>query len=188
MRRVTSVAVVVGALTDGDLLSVLRKLGAISSYPGMRYWSVTDDRMETLITDAFAVGPAPFGKKRPDFVPAEFESGNDIVFSEQDNRLPNPTLYRMRVVQRSQDHIVIDISNINPVKRLLLTLFWPGDLHTALFISSSSDGRLTCYAVSGLHTSGWSRILGNPRSHLNRLLALYGHISGIDVTALPWAK
>jgi hypothetical protein len=188
MRRVTSVAVVVGAFTEGDLVSVLRKLGAISSYPGTRYWSVTDGHMETLITDAFAVVPAQFDKKRPDFLPTEFKTGNDLVFSEQDNRLPNPTLYRMRVVQRSQNQIVIDISNINVVKRLLLTLFEPEDLHTALFISSSSDGSLTCYAVSELHTSGLSRILGNPRSHLNRLLALYAHITGIDVTTLPWAK
>jgi hypothetical protein len=188
MRRVTSVAVVVGAFNEGGLVNVLRKLGAISSYPGTRYWSVTDGRMETLITDAFAVVPAQPDKQRSDFLPTEFETGNDLVFSQQDNRLPNPTLYKIRVIQRGQNRIVIDISNINVVKRLLLTVLEPGDLHTALFIAGSSDGKLTCYAVSGLHASGLSRILGNPRSHLNRLLALYGHIGGIDVAALPWAK
>ncbi len=188
MRRITSVAVVVGTLTAGDLNTVLRRLGAISGYPGTRYWSVTDGQLESLIVDAFAVDSAKFEKRRPDFLPTEFEVGSDLVFSEHDNRLPNPAFYRMRVIERSQTQIVIDISNINVVKRLMFTLLEPGDLHTALFISRSADGSLTCYAVSGLHTAGMSKLLENPRSHLNRLLALYGHISGIDVTTLPWAK
>ncbi|MEP6885406.1 MAG: DUF6675 family protein [Gammaproteobacteria bacterium] len=179
---------VVGTLNDSNLDAALATLGAISGYPGTRYWSVTDGRLETLITEAYAVDPARFDRRRPDFLPTEFKVGNDLVFSQRDNRVPNPTFYRMRVVQRSQNLIVIDISNINVLKRFFLTLFEPGDLHTVLFISGSSDGGLTCYAVSGLHASGASRLLGNSNSHVNRLLALYGHISGIDVSTLPWAK
>ncbi len=85
MRRVTSVAVVVGTLNGGDLDTVLRRLGAISGYPGTRYWSVTDGQLQSLIIDAFAVDSAKFEKRRPDFSPTEFTVGSDLVFSEHDN-------------------------------------------------------------------------------------------------------
>jgi hypothetical protein len=184
----TSVAMVVGTINRGDIDTTLQKLGAISGYSGIPYWSVTDARLETLIVDAFAVEPARFDKKRADFAPSELMLGRDLIFSEHDNRLPNPVFYRMRVIHRNQNRVVIDISNINVVKRFMFTLFEPGDLRTALFVSRSADGRMTCYAVSGLHAVGLSGLLDSPRSHLNRLLAFYGYINGIDAATLPWDK
>ena len=77
---------------------------------------------------------------------------------------------------------------MNKIRRLLLTLFEPGDLRTALFISGSADGTWTCYALSGFHPTALTGLLDNHKSPVNRLIALYGHITGADDSALPWVK
>ena len=168
--------------------AVLNRIAAISSYKGMRYWSVTDQRLEPLIKDAFALEGSASNKARSDFTPAEMQVGRDIFFSQQDNRSSDPVLYRMSVIQRAADRIVVDITNTNKVRRLLFTLFQPGDLRTALFISRAKDGTWTCYALSGFHPTTITGLMDNHKSQVNRLLALYAHIAEVDDGGLPWAK
>lgn len=187
MTRFTSFAAVVGTFQAAGMDAVLRRIGAITAYKGMRYWSVTDRRLEPLVTDAFAV-EGPGSKKRSDFTPMEMQSGQELLFTEHDNRSSDPVTYRIRMIERSADHLVVDIANANKIRLFLLTLFEPGDLRTALFISSSADGTWTCYALTGFHPTALTGLLDNHKSPVNRLIALYGHITGSDDSALPWAK
>jgi hypothetical protein len=167
---------------------VLSRIGAISAYTGMRYWSVTDHRLEPLIRDAFAVESSMPSNRRSDFTPIEMQVGRDLFFTEHDNRLSEPVLYRMTLVEQSPDHLVVDIANTNKIRLFLLTLFEPGDLRTSLSISGSGDGTWTCYLVSGFHPTLLTGLLDSHKSRVNRLIALYGHIAGSDANALPWAK
>lgn len=168
--------------------AVLSRIAAISSYKGMRYWSVTDQRFEPLIKDAFAVEGSASKNTRSDFTPTEMQVGRELFFTELDNRSSDPVLYRMSVIERGPDRIVVDITNTNKVRRLLFTVFQPGDLRTALFISRAKDGTWTCYALSGFHPTALTGLLDNHKSQVNRLLALYAHISELDDSGFPWAK
>jgi hypothetical protein len=188
VRRITSVAEVAGTFQGSEISDVMLRLANISGFKGTTYWSVTDSHLETLIIDSFAVDSAHFDRRRADFGLSELSVGRDLVFSEKDNRLPSPVFYRLRVLKRNENQIVLDISNISVVKRFFVTLFEPGDVRTALFVSRAANGRLTCYAVSGIHVAGLSKLLDSPRSHLNRLLAFYGHVGGADFSTLPWDK
>jgi len=154
----------------------------------MRYWSVTDGRLEPLVTDAFAVEGPGLKNRRSDFTPTELDVGRDLYFTEHDNRSSDVVLYRMRIVERSPDQVVVDIANVNKVGLFLLTLFEPGDLRTALFFSDNADGTWTCYALLGIHPTRLAGLLDNHKSHVNRLVALYGHVTGSDDGGLPWAK
>ena len=187
-QRFTSFAAVGGPMQGVGLDEILGRIGGISGYKGMRYWSVTDGRLEALITDAFAVENPAFKIARPDYTPFEMQAGHEIYFMEQDNRLSEPVLYRMRIVERSNDQVVIDISNVSRVRKFLLTLFEPGQLRTALFISGTPRGNWTCYALSGFHPTALTGLLDTQKSRLNRLLALFGHLAPWNDTELPWAK
>lgn len=188
VRRFTSFAVVVGTFQAEGIEAVLERIGAISAYKGMRYWSVSDRRLEPLVTDAFSVETPGPNNRRPDFTPNEMQVDRDLFFVEHDNRSSDPVIYRIRVVERSADHVVVDIANANKVRALLMTLFEPGDLRTSLFIYGSQDGTWTCYALSGFHPTMLTGLLDKHKSYLNRLIALYGHIAGSDGSMLPWAQ
>ncbi len=184
----TAVATVHGTLDALDVNALLERIGAVSSLKGMRYWSVTDHRLQTLITNSFAVLLAQPNQPRPDYALGEFQVGQELYFSEQDNRLPDPVIYRLRILERDEHHFVIDITNVTAAKKLFLTLLSPGDVRTIIFVSDTKEGRWTCYGLSGVHASKLASIVENPKSQLNRLLAFYGFISGADLATLPWAK
>ena len=63
-----------------------------------------------LIKSAFAVVSATTQKARGDLLPSEFLRGNDLFFLQQDNRLPEPVLYRLSVIERNAGHLVIEFS------------------------------------------------------------------------------
>ena len=189
LQRFASFAAVVGTFHAAGVDAVLSRLAAISSFKGLRYWSVTDGRLEALITDAFAIdGPSLNNNKRSDFTLTEMEVGRDLYFAERDNRSSGPVLNRMRVVEKARDRVVVDIENASKVRKFLLTLFEAGDLRTALFISRIADDTWTCYALLGFHPTPLAGLLDNPKSHINRLVALYGHIAGSDDSELTWAQ
>ncbi len=188
VQHFSSFAAVVGTFHAAGIDAVLGRIGAITTYRGMRYWSVSDHRLEPLITDAFSVDSAGAHDRRLDFTPAELQVDRDFFFSEHDNRSSDPVIYRLRIVERSADHVVVDIANTNRVRAYLMTMFEPGDLRTALFIYGSADGAWTCYALSGFHPTTFTAVLDKHKSYLNRLIALYGHITGSEDNMLPWAK
>jgi hypothetical protein len=187
-QHFSNVAVVTGWIGTPQARSLLERLGSVSKFAGMTYWSVTDHRLEVLITESFAVPMATGVSRRPDYSIQELLAGGELRFSERDNRLQNPVIYRLRVLERDDAHFVVDITNVTPVKRLLLTVFSPGDLRTVIFVVRAPDGHWKCYTLSGMHASGLASIVENPKSHLNRILALYGYISQLDPQTLPWAK
>lgn len=172
---------------EGDE-AVLSRLGAISHFRAIHYWSVTDRRVEELITQAFAVNTPTTQEARDDFTSSEIVQGRELFFVEQDNRLPNPVVYRLSVIERRRGHIVIALSNVSPVRRFLFTLFEPGDLRTAFFLDQVDGVSWTCYAVSGYRPRALASLLDNGKSQRNRLLALVGHVTGYPEIDLPWTK
>ena len=154
----------------------------------MRYWSVTDHRLEALIVRAFATEGPSSTMERADFTLLDMQVGRDLFFGERDNRSSDAVRYRMTVLERSPDRIIVDIANATRVGRFLLTLFEPGDLRTALVISRSADGTWICYALLGFHPTALAGMLDSHKSQLNRLIALYGHTVGSDDSGLPWVK
>jgi hypothetical protein len=186
--RFESFAAVSGTFNDPDVDAIAGRIGAISSYRGMRYWSVTDRRFEVLITDAFAVdGPNP-GARRADFTPAEMRAGRELFFVEQDNRSSSPILYRMKIVAHDAGRLIIDFVNVSRVSKLFLTIFDPGDLRTALFVSARGGDTWQCYALSASNPRAFSGLLANDKSLTNRLLAFYAHSARVEDADLPWQQ
>lgn len=187
-HRFNSFAAVVGTFSGAAIEDVLRRVGAISAYSGLRYWSVTDRRLEPLITEAFAVDDAQGKVPRPDFDLPELVEGRNLFFFERDNRLSGPVLYRMQIVERNSTRLVIDIVNLSSAKAFLVNMFAPGDLRTALFISQAQDGTWSCYVLSGFHSGSFAGLFENHKSHINRILSLYSRVAAAEASDLPWQK
>jgi uncharacterized protein DUF6675 len=77
---------------------LLRHIGAISELAGVRYWSTTHKRWQTLIVHAYALTDSQSGQRREDFTPDEMKEGKVLYFEQVDN-LSGKAIYRMHIVE-----------------------------------------------------------------------------------------
>lgn len=186
--RFQSLAAVVGEVAATNVGAIAARIGAIAEYKGMRYWSTTDSVVEVLIRDASAVESLNDRSRRADFTLADMQAGHDLFFLEEDNRSGSPILYRMSIVAYSSEQLVVDIQNVDKVRKLFVTLFEPGDLRTTLFVWRTNEGFWELYALSGLRPRAFAGLFAGDKSQTNRLIALYAHSLGLDETGLPWKR
>ena len=176
--RATRSAALAGRFRDSASASdLLARLGAISALAGLKYWSITDHRWATLITDAGALEGLRRKLRRADFTAGELRAGEDLYFAQQDNRSSSEVIYRMRVRESSEDRLVVSVENATPVRRFLLTLFDPGDLQAIYILRRFSPQVWGCYVLSGVREGLLTG--GNTGSQVNRAAAIYRHIAGI---------
>ncbi len=171
---------------SGGADGLLARFGAVSAFRGIKYWSVTDGAWRTLVTDARALdGPDP-PRRRADFAASEMTSGRNLYFDQSDNRSSGLVTYRMRVLERDDDHAVIAIENVTSVWMFVLPLFDPGDLQSLYIVRRLSPGVWGYQSLTGaregvLNPSGGA-------SYINRAVAIYRHIVGIPTDRNPPAS
>jgi hypothetical protein len=168
----------------GNVDDLLAGFGALSAWKGIQYWSVTDGRWDTLITDSFAIDDPSRRQRRPDFTPAELKSGADFYFLQQDNRTSRAVVYRMKVEAAGPNRLVVTVENVSAVSMFLFTLFGSGDLKSTYIFETLSPGIWGYYSLSG--TREGAAVIGNyDASYLNRALAIYRHLVGIPTNQEP---
>lgn len=112
---------------------LLRRIGAISQLAGVRYWSTTHQRWQTLIADAHALTGPQGNQRRNDFSPDEMKEGGIFYYEQLDN-LSGKAVYRMHIAEASESRIVFDVENVSTMRYLLFTLFRPAELQTIYFL------------------------------------------------------
>jgi hypothetical protein len=164
---------------------LLARLSAVSEWTGIRYWSVTRRSCRELIEDAHALAGPDSDQRRPDFAPDEMVSGKDLYFFEDDNSPGGGAVYRMRLREITPNRLVLETENISRIDLLLLVpLFAPGELRALYILEREQGGAWTYYSLSGT-TAGVNPIArGHDASYVNRALALYAHLAGLDPCAL----
>jgi hypothetical protein len=162
---------------------LLARFGAISSLTGVRYWSETEQSWQTLIMVAYSVVDAAGTARRGDFRPEEMLPDVALYSVERDNRSSRNVIYRMQVLERAQDRVVVSIANVSPVSRYLVTLFAPGELQTTYFLDRLGADDWGYYALSGATTGLLTG--GHPASWINRAIAFYRHFAGIPTELEP---
>ena len=162
---------------SGSTEGLLLRFGAISTLTGLQYWSVTENDWRTLIIHAAALDRADLTRPRADFSVSEMAAHGDVYFSETDNRLGEPVVYRMRAV-RSEDRLVINTENVTSVQKLVLTLVDPGDLESVNFLARTAPGIWSYYGLARTIAPPLT-VFGVVReeSYANRALALYSHFT-----------
>ena len=164
---------------SGDLR---QHIGAISQFTGLRYWSTTHKRWQTLIVEAYALD-SQHGKRRQDFGSDEIKKGNVLYFQQVDN-LSNAT-YKLHVLEASQSRLVFKIENLSTIRFHFLPIFDPGELQSIYFLDRESDKVWRFYSMLRTGKKANSLMARNESSSINRTVAFYRHIVGIPSTKEP---
>ena len=170
---------------DGGADDLLTRFGAISTMLGLRYWSVTDKGWRVLITAAAALDAPNAKRRRPDFSLAEMKSGADLFFAQDDSRSSGAVVYRLRVLERGTDRIVIETENVDPIRAFIITLFPPGSLRATYFLERRGPGAWSFYGVSGTGSEASALADGHEASYVNRAAALYRYFTGVPGDTEP---
>ena len=163
---------------------LLHQFGAISELVGVRYWSTTHKRWQTLIVDAHALtGLQPY-QRREDFTLDEMRAGKTFYFEQVDN-ISGKATYRMHIAEASADRLVIDVENVSTMHYLFLPVFRPGELQSIYFLERESENVWRYYSIVRTGINANRMIAGNESSAVNRAVAFYRHFVGIPTDREP---
>lgn len=184
----TTLVVVVGRFRHASgVEGLLRRIGAISGHTGIRYWSTTHKRWQTLIINSHALSDATGERRREDFSPGEMEEGKRLYFEQEDN-LVGKAIYRMRVRSASPDRLVYDTENTGTIRYLLLPMFRPGGMQTITFLDREPKDVWRYYSITRTGRNANPLIAGNEASSVNRAVAFYRYLAGIPTDKEPPAS
>lgn len=169
-----------------DADEILARIGAISSLRDVRYWSVTDKNWNALFTRATALdGPDP-SKPRRDFSAGEMRAGHDLYFLTADNRSQGDAVSRLRVSTVESGRLVIETTNVTPVRWMFLTFAAPGDVQTWYFLEQATARSWRFYSLTRVrHAASFGADFIPNASYINRALAMYRHFVQIPTDRDP---
>jgi hypothetical protein len=167
--------------------SLLRRVGAISEFAGMRYWSITHKRWQRLIVDAYAISGPDGDLRRGDFSQDEIAEGKVLYFHQEDN-LSGKANYRMRIRNASPDRLVFDTENISIVRYWLMPFFHAGEMQSIYFLERESQGVWRYYSITRTGKNANTLTAGHDASFINRAVAFYRYLAGIATDTEPPAS
>jgi hypothetical protein len=168
---------------EGGVDVLLARLGGISGLAGIRYWSLYNRDWTTLIKSASALKSADAKARRGDFTAAELGDGEPRYFVQYDNRSTGGTVYRLRVTERSDDLLRVEVENVTKVSFLIVTAYKPRDLRSIHVFRRAGPQLWRYFGLAGMRASGVS-ILGRA-SATNRTVAIYRHLIGVPTDQEP---
>ena len=182
MRRLVAIAGQFrGPATIDD---ILEKVGAISLLTTIRYWSISGQRWQALLSNAHAVTSADGRQPRGDFSAAEMRSGASLFVSLDENGPLSPAIYRVDIKERTAEHLVLGIENVTAL-RLVVPLFHPGELKLICIVDRRPDGAWSLHALLRVDDGVSILLQGDGGSYVNRAIAYYRHVAGIATDQEP---
>jgi hypothetical protein len=166
---------------------LLRRIGAISGHAGIRYWSTSHKRWQTLILSAYALSEAAGDLRREDFSPGEMAEGSSLYYQQEDN-LAGKATYRMRIRSASPDRLVFDTENTGTIRYFLMTMFRPGGMQSVTFLDRESKDIWRYYSITRTARNANLMTAGYESSSINRSVAFYRHLAGIPTDKEPPAS
>ncbi len=169
-----------------DANAMLARIGAISSLREVRYWSITDKQWNALFTRASALDGSDSKKLRGDFSASEMGAAHDVYFLTADNRSREDAVSRLHVREASREHLVVETSNVTPLRWMFLSFAAPGDIQTWYFLDREATGSWRFYSLTRvLYSSSFFARFVQGESYVNRAVAMYRHLAGIPTDRDP---
>jgi hypothetical protein len=144
---------------------VFDRVGRVSAWSAVKYWSMSKQRWEPLVLATRQAQP-----------PNPAIAG-ETLFVERDAASGEAT-YRMRVLERNARRLVVATENVTPIKVMLVTAFPPGSLQTVTFVQKEGGDLWSTYQLTRVGTGASSLVLNHPGSFLNRLEAIRRFLAG----------
>jgi hypothetical protein len=172
-----------------SLDALAERLAAVSHHPEVRFWSVTRREWRPLVTQSWALDRPDGTARRADPQAAELVPGRDLYYAE-DAEVGGHAIWRLRVVARTQDRLIVATENVTPIKVALVTLFEPAALQAATILQRDGADTWSLYEITRAGAGSSSFVTGYGSSYLNRLDALRRHLAGLptdrDPPVAPW--
>jgi len=156
----------------GTVDDLLARFGAFSAYKSIFYWSTSKQSWQNLVSDA---GP---DLKASDLVP-----GSSFDYFE--NGRTGRTVYRLKILERTPERVVLASENVTPIRAALVTAFEPGALQSVTFLDKRGTGMWSYYQIVRAGQGANSLVLGSEASYVNRAAALYRYVAGIPTDREP---
>src|SRR5205085_5083196 len=130
-----------------------------------------------MFTRATALEGPDAEKTRGDFSAAELRSGGDMYFLATDNRSREPSISRLRVSEGENEQLVIELTNVTPLRWLFVTFAAPGDLQSWYFLDHEAGDIWRYYSFTRMHYSSrlFSAIVPDA-SYVNCAVAKYSFV------------
>ena len=157
---------------DGTVEDLLARFSAFSAYKSIRYWSVSHKSWQNLVSEA-----------GPDLRVADLMPGSAFDYFE--NGRAGRTVYRLRILERTPDRVVLASENVTPIRAAVMTAFEPGALQSVTFLDRRGPGLWSYYQIIRAGQGASSLALGSEASYVNRSAALYRYIAGIPTDRDP---
>ena len=171
-----------------SLDEMAERLAAVSHHSQIRFWAVTRREWRPLVVQSWALDrPDPMAR-RNDPRSAELIPGRDLYYVEE-TEIGGRAVWRLHVIERSADRLVVSTENLTPIRVPLLTLFEPGALQVATVLQRE-DAAFSLYEITRAGAASSSFVASYASSYLNRLEAMRRHLAGLptdrDPPVAPW--
>jgi hypothetical protein len=163
-----------------DAQGILARFGRISQLTRIRYWSVSHGACRDLIDEAFALAGPDADQRRRDFSEGELAAGRILYFFQDDNGPGGGTVYRLWVREVAPNRLVLETENVGAIRVLLVPLFKPGELRALYVLERDAREVWSFYSLTGTTAAASPLAGGHEASYINRALALYGYIAGVE--------
>lgn len=165
---------------DGTLEDLLTRLGSVSQYTSIKYWSWSKHRWRQLFEKTAALSAPVRTAERSDFKADEFREENQLFILQNEAGSVGEVIQRVSIIDRTEDGIEIGITNLSAARVAFLTLFDPGGSEVRLWIERETDDRWRYYSLTRL--SG-TALLARPalkRSYVSRAEAMFRYLIGVE--------
>lgn len=161
---------------------VFERFGAVSNWTTIKYWSISRKIWRPLMTTAQVIDSS--GRRIGDLSPAALGPGEERLVLQQDDNT-GETKYRVRVLVRDAQHLVVATENVTPIRASVVTLFEPGALQTVTFVTRDGPDAWRTYQIARVGGDASSLALKQPGSLLNRLEAMRRYMAGEPTDQTP---
>jgi hypothetical protein len=167
-----------------SLDALTERLAAVSHHPSIRFWAVTLQEWRPLVTDAWALERPDAAVRWHDPTSAELVPGRELYYAQQPE-LGSRTIWRMRVLERSADRVVLTAENVSPIRLAVVTIFEPGALQIGSVLQRDGEGTWDLYEITRAGSNSSSFVAGYGSSYLNRLEAMRRYLAGLPTDRDP---
>ena len=164
---------------DGDALSLLARIGAVSEQADMLYWSAGQASWRKLLVDASALAGPEFELRRADFTPREMHQGARLYTLYDDDEKPGPVVFETEVREAGPDGFVTLMRNTTAMTIMGLPIADPGDISSMLSIQRVGADEFAYYALTAVALAPMAAAMVTDASHTNRAVASFRYLAGI---------
>lgn len=167
---------------SGPADEIAERLGAISRYHDILYWSHTRASWRPLMPESYALSGPDSKLKRGDFTAQEMMSGAPLHFYQT---AAGKFAYRLQVREHDANRLVVTMENITGFQMLFLPVFKPGDAKLLYFIERGEGDVWNFYQLTALKGLFTPFMRSGQSSFINRAAAIFRYAAGMPTDADP---